>query len=173
MSSGSCSNPTQKAKATETVPLPRIPGHYEAAVANTIVDGLLSRKFGARAGKRPPGRDSWRTKETAKRKTARARRSARATAGCISGSGKPARCPRRATKPAPSRNAVSIAMALRACATNISRPSTASLPKQRQPLRPQQHRRKLRLPDTAIASASRSWSRGQSEKVKSDFRWLI
>src|SRR5271170_2614395 len=56
-------------------------GLYEATPPNTIVDGLLSRKIQAHtSGKRPPRRDSWRTKEIAKRKIARARPSARATA---------------------------------------------------------------------------------------------
>src|SRR5580693_5696770 len=139
---------------------------YEPSPPNTIVDELLSRDF--RRSRRESGfqegiHGEWLIKEIAKRKIARARRSARDTAASIFGSGKPARCPRRGTRPAPSRNAANIAMAPQACATNTSRPSTASPPTPRpQQSRPKRRPPKLRLPDTATAP-SRPRSRGQRE----------
>jgi hypothetical protein len=129
---------------------------YEASAPNTIVDGLLSRKILApTSGKRPPRRDSWRTKETVKLKIARARPSARATAVSTSASGKPARCPSRASKPAPSRNAASIGTAPPACATSTSPPSTARrvTPLLQRP-QPKRHPPQLLRPDAATASAS-------------------
>ena len=112
---------------------------YEGLVVSTIVVGLRAADSVIESG-RTPGRDSWRIKETAKRKIAAARLLARATAGCTFGCGKRARCPSLGTRPALSRSATRYASAPAACATNISRPNMA-----RRPVLPRRRRKLLLL----------------------------